>query len=94
MVKAVVTVWACLSVAMRENILFLSRPVSNALGPLHEAGRKTAAVYPVWRLLLTAMFAATAALTCAAVVILGAPGGDPSMGKGDPVQMNISAPAR
>ena len=75
---------------MHDPILFLSRPVSETLGQLHGGGPKRASIYPVWRLLLTAVFAAAAALTCAAVMILGAPGGDPAIGKGDSVQMKIA----
>jgi len=46
----------------------------------------------VWRLLLTAVFACGAALTCAVVVIFGAPGGaEAGSATADPVHMAISA---
>ena len=50
------------------------------------------AAEPVWRLLLTAMFAAFAALCFAAVVIFGAPG-QASLDPGaEPVQVIVHAP--
>ncbi len=63
---------------MTDTVLFLTSPVREALTSIHAKADGQKPVYPVWRLLLTAMFATSAALTCAAVVILGSPGGGPS----------------
>ncbi len=63
---------------MTDTVLFLTSPVREALASIHGKADGRRPVYPVWRLLLTAVFATSAALTCAAVVILGAPGGGPS----------------
>ena len=48
---------------------------------------------PVWRLLLTAMFAAGAAFCFAAVVIFGAPGGDAFGPSAEPVQVVVHTAA-
>lgn len=74
---------------MTDPVLFLSRPASEGLALIHTAAERKL-VEPVWRLLLTAVFMAGAALTFATVVIFGAPGGDPvGAAKGDPVHMTI-----
>jgi len=77
---------------MHDPVLFLSRPASEGLAAIHARGPVRKATEPVWRLLLTAVFACSAALTCAVVVIFGAPGGSQTGGaNGDPVHMAISA---
>ena len=76
---------------MSDPVLFLSRPASEDLTLIHERV-DLKRIEPVWRLLLTAVLAAGAALMFATVVIFGAPGGDP--GSGGPVHMAIAAPPR
>jgi hypothetical protein len=78
---------------MADPVLFLSRPAREGLTLIH-ASVDDRGAEPVWRLLLTAMFAAGAALSCAVVVIFGAPGGDPGAAKGDPVHMAIMGARR
>ncbi len=78
---------------MVDTILFLARPAREALALIHAAPEDKLAE-PVWRLLLTSVFAAGAALTCAFVVIFGAPGSDDNTAKGDPVHMAIVSPPR
>ena len=73
---------------MADPVLFLSRPASEGLALIHARPTRRRAD-PVWRLLLTAVFAAGAALTCAGVVIFGAPSGGDDGAKGDPVHMTI-----
>jgi hypothetical protein len=70
---------------MADPVLFLSRPASEGLASIHALPKRR--VEPVWKLVLTAAFAAGAALTCAGIMILGAPDGDAP--KGDPVHMVI-----
>jgi len=74
---------------MSQPTLAFSRSARQALATIHERAASPAAVYPVWKLLLTAVFMASAALTCAAVVILGAPGGGPAASTGDAVRINL-----
>ena len=78
---------------MSDPVLFLSRPATEGLSLIHERV-DLKRVEPVWRLFLTAVLAAGAALMFATVVIFGAPGGDPSAAKGDPVHMLITRAPR
>ena len=74
---------------MADPVLFLSRPASEGLALIHALPTRRR-VEPVWRLLLTAVFAAGAAVIFAGVVIFGAPAGDDGASKGDPVHVVIS----
>jgi hypothetical protein len=74
---------------MNQPTLILSRSARQTLAAIHDRAAKPAAVYPVWKLLLTAVFMASAALTCAAVVILGAPGGGPPAATSEAVHINL-----
>jgi hypothetical protein len=78
---------------MSDSVLFLSRPATEGLSLIHERV-DLKRIEPIWRLLVTAVLAAGAALTFATVVIFGAPGGDPAPDKGDPVHMTIAAATR
>jgi hypothetical protein len=79
---------------MSDSVLFLSRPAREGLALIHAGAGERRRAEPVWRLLLTAVFMAGAALTCAVVVIFGSPGGDAGPIKGDPVRMMIRPPVR
>jgi hypothetical protein len=74
---------------MADPVLFLSRPATEGLALIHERV-DLKRVEPIWRLLLTAVLMAGAALTFATVVIFGAPGADPGAGKGDSVRTLIA----
>ena len=74
---------------MSHSTLILGQSARQALASIHERAAKPGAVYPVWKLLLTAVFMTSAALTCAAVVILGAPGGGPAASTGEAVRINL-----
>jgi hypothetical protein len=78
---------------MDEPTLLLSRSTRQTLASIHDRAVKPAAIYPAWKLLLTAVFMACAALTCAAVVILGAPGGDPAAANREAVHINLRSGA-
>jgi hypothetical protein len=76
---------------MSDPILHLSRPADAPLAAIHRAETGLRAPYPVWRLMLAALFMAGAALTGAVVVIFGAPGGvDVGATQGGPVHMQIA----
>jgi hypothetical protein len=76
---------------MSDPILHLSRPADTSLSAIHRPDTGARAPYPVWRLMLAALFMASAALTGAAVVIFGAPGGvDAGASQGGPVRMQIT----
>lgn len=79
---------------MFDPVIFLSRPASEGLAMLHAPQAASKRMQPMGRLLLTALFAAAAGLTCALVVIFGAPGGDPTVAQGDDVRMAIQPSAR
>ena len=79
---------------MSDPVLFLSRPATQGLNLIHERV-DLKRIDPVWKLLVTAVLAAGAALMFATVVIFGAPGGgDAGVAKSDPVRMMISAGPR
>jgi hypothetical protein len=78
---------------MSDPVLFLSRPATDGLNLIHERVNLKR-IEPVWRLLVTAVLAAGAALTFATVVIFGAPGGEANTGKGDPLHIMIAAGPR
>jgi hypothetical protein len=77
---------------MDDSAAVMNRAVSLRVSVLH-AGRPVEGGDPVFRLLLTALFAAAAALLFAGVVIFGATGPDPSS-YGASVQVLVSAPSR
>ena len=76
---------------MSDPVLHLSRPAGAPLEAIHTAAGAVRTPYPVWRLMLAALFMAGAALTGAVVVIFGAPGGvDVGATQGGPVHMQIA----
>jgi hypothetical protein len=76
---------------MSDPILHLSRPADASLAAIHRGDKGARTPYPVWRLMLAALFMASAALAGAAVVIFGSPGAvDPGAAQGGPVHMQIT----